>query len=128
MDLVFPISELHLLLLVITMLVMVISSYWVMKAKKDFVERNLTKFVEWLYLAVFLIAVDLVLHFFLQITGFIKGEMLEFILYVFLIFSAFCFARASMHLEELYKEGDFMSLVKEKMQNQTEEFFEEAKQ
>ncbi|MFH1663364.1 MAG: hypothetical protein ABH986_00890 [archaeon] len=128
MALVFPITEMHLLLLTITMLSIVVSSYWMWKAKKDFVDKNLTSFVEWLATGIFLIAVDFVLHFLLEVTGFIQGELLDYLLYTFIIFAAFCFARASMHLEELYKESDFMSLVKERMQNQqTEEFFDEAK-
>jgi cytochrome bd-type quinol oxidase subunit 2 len=123
-----PISEMHLLLLSIAMLSALISSYWIWQTKKSFAESNLNKFVKWLSFATFIIAVNLVFHFLLEITGFIKGEMLDYVLYIFFILSAFCFARASMYLDEVYKESDFMSLVKEKMQNQTtEEFFEEAK-
>ncbi len=125
---VLPISEMHFLLLMISMLTMLISSYWIWKGRKGLAESNLNKFVKWLSFAVFLIAVSLVLHFLLQITGFIKGEIVFFPCYVFFILSAFCFARASMYLEELYKESDFMSLVKDKMTNQTEEFFEEVKE
>ncbi len=124
---VLPISELHFLLLTISMLLMVISSYWIWKTKRSFTEGSLNKFIKWLSSAVFILAVNFVIHFFLQTTGFIKGEFLYYTCYSFFILSAFCFARASMYLDELYKESDFMSLVKEKMQNQTEEFFEEAK-
>lgn len=124
----FPISGIHLLLLSIAMVLMVVASYWVWRTKKSFGESNLNKFVKWLSSGVFLIAVSIVFHFFLQTTGFIKGEFLYYAFYVFFILSAFCFARASMYLDELYKESDFMSLVKEKMQNQTEEFFEEGKE
>jgi cytochrome bd-type quinol oxidase subunit 2 len=122
------ISEMHFLLLTIAMLTMLISSYWIWKTKRSFAESSLNKFVKWLSFAVLLIAVNIVLHFLLEITGFIKGEILEYILYVFFILSAFSFARASMYLDELYKESDFMSLVKEKMQNQTEKFFDEVKE
>jgi len=122
-----PISELHFLLLIIAMLLMVISSYWIWKAKRS-TESNLNKFIKWFSSAVFLITVNIVIHFLLQTTGFIKGEELYYICYLFFILAAFCFARSSMYLDELYKESDFMSLVKEKMQNQTEEFFEEAKE
>jgi len=124
---VLPISELHFLLLTISMLLMVISSYWIWRANRSFGESSLNKFIKWLSSAAFFIAACMVLHFFLEVTGFIEGEKLDYVNYIFLILSAFCFARASMYLDELYKESDFMSLVKDKMQNQTEEFFEEAK-
>jgi len=125
----FPISEMHFLLLSIAMVLTVVTSYWIWKAKRSFKEEStLNKFIKWFSFAVFLLAVNLVLHFLLEVTGFIKGEFLDFVLYFFFILTAFCFARASMHLNELYKESDFMSLIKEKMQNQTEEFFEEAKE
>ena len=107
---------------------MIISSYWIWKTKKGFGESNLNKFVKWFSTAVFLLAVNIVMHFLLEVTGFVKGDLIEYAFYFFLILCAFCFARASMYLDELYKESDFMSLVKEKMQNQTEEFFEEGKE
>jgi uncharacterized membrane protein YbaN (DUF454 family) len=110
------------------MLATLVSSYWIWQTRRSFEESNLSKFVKWLSFAVFLIAVSIIVHFLLEVTGFVKGELVDYSLYAFLILSAFCFARASMYLEELYKESDFMSLVKEKMQNQTEEFFEEAKE
>ncbi len=125
---IFPISELHFLLLTIAMLLMTISSYWIWKTRTNFEESNINKFIKWLSYAVFLIAVDMVVHFLLEITGFVEGEMLDYVFYAFIILAAFCFARASMYLEEVYKENDFMSLVKDKMYNQTEEFFEEAKE
>lgn len=125
---IFPINEIHLLLLTISMLAMVISSYWIWQTKRSFSESNLNKFVKWLSFSVFIIAVNLVIQFLLKITGFVETEIIEYTTYVLFIFSAFCFARASMYLKELYNETDFMSLVKQKMQNQTEEFFEEAKQ
>jgi len=126
--LVLPISDLHFLFLTISMLLIVISSYWIWKTKRSFAESNLNKFFKWLSTGVFLLAVNLVMHFLLEVTGFVKGELLDYFFYFFIILSAFCFARASMYLEELYKESDFMSLVKEKMQNQTEEFFEDGKE
>ncbi len=125
---IFPISEFHLLLLTISMLAMLISSYWIWQTKRSLAESNLNKFVKWLSFSVFIIAVNLVVHFLLEVTGFVKGEIIEYSMYTLFILSTFCFARASMYLNELYNETDFMSLVKQKMQNQTEEFFEDAKQ
>jgi len=110
------------------MLTIVVSSYWLWETKKKFTEGGLNKFVKWISLGVYFIAVNLVLHFLLEITGFVKGELLDYIMYAFFILTAFCFSRASMYLNEVYNESDFMGLVKEKMQNQTEEFFEEVKE
>ncbi len=125
----FPISEIHFLLLSISTVLTVVVSYWIWKTKRSFKEEsNLNRFIKWFSFALFLLAVNLVLHFLLKITGFVEEETSYFVCYVFFILAAFCFARAAMHLDELYKESDFMSLVKEKMQNQTEEFFEEAKE
>ena len=105
-----------------------ISIIWLHQAKRKLEISYFSKMVKWMVFGIMFVAIIATINAATELTDFLPEQRLNDLANLMMVFSAFCFARVGLYLNEINKSSDFMELVKEELQERVEHLFKEKEE
>ena len=105
-----------------------ISVIWLHNAKQKLERSYFSKMVKWLVFGLIFVSIVATLNVMKEFVSFIPMQRFDDFANILLLFSAFCFTRVGLYLNEINKSSDFMELVKEELQERVENLFKEKEE
>lgn len=102
-----------------------ISIFWLHNAKHKLERSYFSKMVKWLVYGLIFVALIATINAVKDYQMLIEVQKLSDFANILMLFSAFCFTRVGLYLNEINKSSDFMELVKEELQERIEHLFKE---
>ena len=102
-----------------------ISIFWLNNAKQKLERSYFSKMVKWLVFGLIFVALIATINAVKEYQMIIEVQRLNDFANLLMLFSAFCFTRVGLYLNEINKSTDFMELVKEELQERVEHLFRE---
>ncbi|MDO8538784.1 MAG: DUF5671 domain-containing protein [archaeon] len=113
------------LLAVFAALFLWVSIYWLHSAKQKLEKSYFSKMVKWFVYGLMFVAIIATINALENFQSMIQKEVLDDFANLLMLFSAFCFTRVGLYLNEINQSSDFMELVKEELQERIEHLFKE---
>lgn len=105
-----------------------ISIFWLHTAKQKLERSYFSKMVKWLVYGLIFVSLIATINAVKDYQMIIEVQRLNDFANLLMLFSAFCFTRVGLYLNEINKSTDFMELVKEELQERVEHLFKEKEE
>ena len=105
-----------------------VSIFWLHQAKQKLERSYFSKMMKWMVFGLIFVAIIATINAVKDYQMIISIQKLNDFANLLMLFSAFCFTRTGMYLNEINKSTDFMELVKEELQERIEHLFKDKEQ